>query len=280
MFKQTTGEKKFEPSSFVFFQGSLARAFTVGHIPQHNGPALPVLYAIIASGVLSRNNGEMRPFFPPSVREIVVVPDGIADSKDIIESHVESGLEVELYKTDSSYNGIQKNASDRIINLFSDIKEQVFLTFSENVENDEYFILIDGSLKPTEKVLKHSNWVGIFTNPPLTPEEERVSLSLGENEMGPPFALENSGSGFFWHLRMNSDIRKGPGWGLVRVENVLAKEQDMETKISALSAGILAEKYPLHPLSEKEDGRLYPLITARVFLKTQTTSDSSIMRYF
>jgi hypothetical protein len=280
MLKQKAGEKKFEPTSFVFFQGSLVRAFILGHIPQDNGPTLPVLYAIIASGVLSRHNGEMRPYFPPSVREIVIVPDGIKGSKEIIASHVESGLEVELYKTDNSYLGIQKNASDRIISLFSDIKERVFLEFSENVEGDEYFILIDGSLKPTEQVLKHSNWVGIYTNPPLSQQEERVSLTLGENEIGPPFTLQNDGSGFFWHLRMNSDLRKGPGWGLVRVENVLGNKQDMETKISALSAGILAEKYPLHPLSEKENGRLYPLITARVFLKTQTTDDTSIMKYF
>lgn len=275
-----TGDRKFESTEFVFFQGSLTRTYIIGHIPQEDAPALPILYAIVTSGVLARNNGQMQPFFAPVIREVVLVPDGIDGSDEVVDSHIESGLDIERYSISDSYLGIRNSAATRITDILADVKESVFLTYAELIGDESHLIIVDGSLRPSEDILKHGNWVGIHNNPKLTPIEEEVSLGLGEDEVGAPFKIGANGNGYFWHLRMYSDIRKGPNWGIIKIENSLASADDMESKITAISSGILGERYPIHPLSEKENWRLYPLITARVFLNIQTTDENSILRFF
>ena len=275
-----TGKTKFEPTSFVFFQGALARAYIVGHIPQDDSAALPILYAIVSSGVLARNSGQLQPFFEPVLREVVLVPDNLDDSEGIIDSHVESGLDVEFYKSADSYQGIRNSATIRISDILADVKENVFLTYAESTGDEEHLILVDGSLRPSKEVLSHGNWVGIYNNPELSAVEEEACLGLGKDEIGMPFKIGEKSNGIFWHMRMYSDIRKGPSWGIIKIENSIAKSDDMESKITAISSGILAERYPIHPLSEEENWRLYPLIATRVFLNTQTTDEMSILRFY
>ena len=278
--KFITGKKKFEPTSFVFFQGALVRAYIVGHIYQEDGPTLPVLYAIVTSGVLMRDNGVLQPYFPPILREVVLVPENLGDGEDVVDAHIESGLDIERYPVTESYRGIRQNATNRVFDILADVKKNVFNHFVEAIGDEDHLVLIDGSLRPDDENMTKGNWVGIFNNPRLTPEEEDASLELGENEIGSPFSLGANGTGYFWHLRMYSDARKDPSWGIVKLENSLEKSDDMESKISAISSGILAERFPIHPRSEEEDWRLYPLITAKVFLDTQTTDESSILKYF
>lgn len=274
------GKKKFEPTSFSFFQGCLARAYIVGHIPQDDGPSLPMIYAIVASGILVRSEGELKPYFPATIRELVLIPDSLKDKKDEIETHREAGLDIEQYPLgDGSYHSIRSNVSKTALDILNSVKETVYLTFIDSVEDEDFFILVDGSLPISDTLINHGNWVGIINNPKLSREEEKVSLRLGENEIGPPFEL-SSDKGYFWHVRMFSDIRKDPSWGLIKVENALQNGDDMESKMSSISAGILVEKYPIHPLSDEEGWLIYPLITARSFLRTQTTSEKTILRYF
>jgi hypothetical protein len=274
------GDRKFEPTEFVFFQGSLTRTYIIGHIPQEDAPALPILYAIVTSGVLARNNGQMQPFFTPIIREVVLVPDGVDGSDEVVDAHIESGLDIERYPISDSYLGIRNSAAIRIMDILADVKESVFLTYAESIGDEDHLILVDGSLRPSKDILKHGNWIGIYNNPELTPIEEEVSLGLGEDEVGAPFKIGANGNGYFWHLRMYSDIRKGPSWGIIKIENSLVNTDDMESKITAISSGILAERYPIHPQSEQENWRLYPLINARVFLNLQTTDETSILRFF
>lgn len=275
------GKTEFEATSFVFFQGALTRAYIVGHIPQEGSAALPILYAIVTSGVLIRNNGQLQPFFPPVLREVVLLPDNLDDPDGIIDTHIESGLDVEFYVNTDTYQGIRDNATVRISDIQADVKESVFLAFAEAIGDEDHLILVDGSLRPSEEVLQHGNWVGIYNDPKLTAIEEEASLGLGEDEIGAPFKIEKKNkNGIFWHLRMYSDIRKDPSWGIIKIENSIADSDDMESKITAISSAILAERYPIHPKSEEENWRLYPLITARVFLNTQTTDESSILRFY
>lgn len=274
------GDRKFEPTEFAFFQGALARAYIVGHIPREDAPSLPILYAIVTSGVLARHNGQMQPFFAPIIREVVLVPDGLDGSDEVVDSHIESGLDIERYSMSDSYLGIRDSAATRILDILADVKESVFLTYAELIGDEDHLILVDGSLRPSEDILKHGNWIGIYNNPELSPIEEEASLGLGEDEIGAPFKINAKGNGYFWHLRMYSDIRKGPGWGIIKIENSLMNADDMESKITAISSGILAERYPIHPLSEQENWRLYPLIATRGFLNTQITDETSILRFF
>ena len=106
-----TGDTKFEPTSFAFFQGTLTRAYIIGHIPQEGSAALPILYAIISSGVLVRNNGQLQPFFEPVVREVLLVSDNLDDTEGIINEHVESGLDIEFYENADSYEETRNNAT-------------------------------------------------------------------------------------------------------------------------------------------------------------------------
>lgn len=275
------GNKKFEPEEFSFFQGSICECYLLGHIPRTGETALPVLYSIIASGVLLRTNGEMRPYFEPMIREVVLLPEELNDSEEIIEEHLEAGLDIERYtKGDNTYSGLRKNAASKVMDILADLKKQVYLTFNETEDAQDFLVLIDGSLAPTDDILKCGNWVGIHSNPKLSPHEEKVCLGLEENQIGPPFSISNDDNGYFWHLRMFHDYRKDPSWGLVKLENALSNGDDMPSKIEAVSSGVLTEKFPIHPRAKQEGDRLYPLTTARVFLRTQVTDGRSILKYF
>ncbi|MBU1024112.1 hypothetical protein KKB99_07505, partial [bacterium] len=140
--KFKTGNKKYEPTSFVFFQGALAKACIVGHIYQEDGPALPVLYSIVTSGVLIRNNGMLQPYIPPILREVVLVPENLGDGEDVVDSHIESGLDIERYSVDDSYRKIRQNAANRIFDNLADVKKNVFSHFAEAIGDDDHLILI------------------------------------------------------------------------------------------------------------------------------------------
>jgi hypothetical protein len=275
------GGKKCEPTAFLFFQGTLTRCYILGHIQREGGVSLPVVYATVGSGILMRTNGMLRPYFEPVIREVILLPENMGELEATIKEYAEAGLDIERFPTgDNSYAGIRKSAADTVYRILADVKQGIYLAFNEAIGSDDYLVLIDGSLRPDPTIMGFSNWVGIYESPGLNSHEEQASLGLVENEAGPPFKLGNNANGYCWHLRMFSDYRKDPSWGLIRVENALKNGEDMNSKIEAISSGILAEKYPIHPSSEKENSRLYPLVTARIFLRTQATDDKSILRYF
>lgn len=275
------GNKTFSPTSFAFFQGMLARSYIIGHIPQPDGLAFPLIFSINASGVIIRESGSLKPFIRPVIRETVLIPENLPVGEDEVRKYIEFGLDIERYKiTEKTYKGILANAAQKALDILSTVKETVFLTFANTIADSSLMVLVDGSLRPTNDVLSHSNWVGLYLNPPLSPAEEAVSLKLAESEIGPPFKLTNNGNGYFWHLRMISDIRKGPEWGIVKVDNALGDGEDMASKMESISAAILTERYPIHPATKTEGWGLYPLITARIYLNTQTTSETIIMKYF
>ena len=275
------GKKTFVPTEFAFFQGSLARAYIIGHIAPPEGNSLPIVFTILASGILIRDTGELKPYVQPLIRETVLLPRELPFGEKEVQAFVDAGLDIERYDLpDKSYKGIRINAARKAMDILAEVKEGIYLTFCEAVGNDSFMVLVDGSLRPSDVLVAHGNWVGLSLNPLLSPVEENVSLKLGENQIGPPFKLTRDGRAYFWHLRMLSDLRKGPGWGIVRIDNALSDGEDMQSKVESVSGGILAERYPIHPASRTEGWGLYPLITARVFLNTQTTSETAIMKYF
>ena len=275
------GQKTFVPTEFAFFQGSLARAYIIGHIIPQDSNSLPVIFTIVASGILIRETGGLKPYVQPLIRETVLLPGELPYGEKEVQGFVDAGLDIERYVVgDKSYKGIRISAARKAMDILAEVKESIYLSYCSAVANDSFMVLIDGSLRPSDVLVGHGNWVGLSLNPPLSPAEENVSLKLGENQIGPPFKLTKDGRAYFWHLRMLSDLRKGPGWGIVKVDNVLTDGEDMQSKVESISGGILAERYPIHPASRTVGWGLYPLITARVFLNTQTTSETVIMKYF
>ena len=280
-FEVKKGKITFTPAAFTFFQGMLSRSYIIGHIPNPDGHSFPIVLAINASSILVRDGGSLKPYIQPVIRETVLLPSKIPYGEDEVAQYHEYGLDMDRYEiSDVTYRGIRSSAAKKVLDILDDVKETVYLTFAKAISDDSYMVLVDGSLKPTKDVVAHGNWVGLHPNPQLSAEEETVSLKLTENEIGLPFKLQGNGKGYFWHLRMLSDMRKGPEWGIVRVDNSLADGEDMPSKIESISAAILSEKYPIHPAIKTAGWGLYPLITARIYLNTQTTSDTTIMKYF
>jgi hypothetical protein len=275
------GKIIFSPTSFTFFQGMMSRSYIIGHIPQDDGHSFPLVLAINASSIVLREVGSLKPYIQPVIRETVLLPEKLPFGEDDVKKHIEYGLDIERYNiSDKTYKGICASAAQKALDLLAGVKETIFLTFAKALGDDSFMVLVDGSLRPSKDVVAHSNWVGLYLNPPLNAAEETASLELSENEIGPPFKLTGNGKAFFWHLRLLSDFRKGPEWGIVRIDNSLSDGEDMPSKIESISAAILAERYPIHPAAITEGWGLYPLITARGYLNTQTTSETTIMKYF
>jgi len=269
-----------KPSSRMalrLFQTGRSRTFLVGEIISDND-ARSVHYACVASGVLSRVEGELTPFTRPLTAHLILLDMNELDEDEVIERYREGIEIIDTIPDGHTYLDRRLAAIKQAERVQREMMEEGLLALNEGREPG-VIIVVDGSLAEIEGAGSMSGIIG------LVPATAGI-IGDGNMVLDCPFgartALDDVEHPPSFYMRLRDATGMNPDFGLVRVEFGLNAEGGApdENYASDIANLLLAERFPVDLTDQAWDKTIFALHNAGKYIDTLIPTKDVVTTYF
>ncbi|MFC1543343.1 hypothetical protein ACFL4K_02245, partial [Candidatus Neomarinimicrobiota bacterium] len=284
-------------SEFSFFEDGRQRTLQIGFIPAQIGEhhiLIPVHYFIVAAVILFREEGRLKLWEEPEVKEGILVRRSLVTDQPIISQFEDQGLLI----VDSGgeggegvdYYDLRRRALRRAKALRLEVENELIGRWGASNHAGDCFLVVDGtlmnlrneesvercigvsksfgsryfSISDHNRILKmeefERSWVFRFHSP----EDESDDLRLGARER------------LSWYLRLRTKTNADPEFGLIRVE-ISHRHADLVSEFAdRFSKSLISERLPTSYPAPRWDKHLYPICVCENYLSSSIPSIGTI----
>lgn len=281
-------------SEFRYFEDGRQRTLQIGHIPVHHGEhlvLLPVHYFAVGAVILERRaDRQLQVWQSPIIEEGIFVARSLVGDHRTLEEIENRGLRI--VSTDrpgkNDYYALRSIALQEAKKLRLEVEDRLIKRWRTSDDAKDSYLVVDGTLMNFRDEENVNRCVGVsksFGSRYFSPTANAQIMQLNEFERSWTFRFhEEEGDDLrkgarermSWYLRLRSDKRHDPEFGLVRVEISKTYIKDSTAYAARFSKSLISERLPTSYPYPRWDKHLFPIRECENYLSSIMPSGSTI----
>jgi len=278
-------------SEFSFFEDGKQRTIHIGVIPatyDNRNVLIPVHYFTVAAVILKRENGRLKVWTRPVLREGILVEKSLVPYQYGLEKYETAGLlVVDTETTGADYYKLRSRALWKAKEQRLEVEDQLIEAWRRSDEAADHFLVVDGTLMNFRNEKSIRQCVGVsksFGCRYFDFSENHRILQMKEFERSWTFRFHSPEDDITrggrervsWYLRLRTRTDADPEFGLIRVEISRAHADEAPKFAERFSRSLLSERLPTSYPFPRWDKHLYPIRTCESYLSSIMKSIETI----